>query len=146
MLLHDWWQRVHCLPRVCAPGNAEAKREIITFDEGVPEIMPLDHSEVVHLVAPDRENEPARETSAVSETRGLRTLGSRSRRHDFGQLQNVLAKLVIDFAQAVLVQGRDVEIHRQRPVPAFAFTIFPVGSKKFIGVSCWGNMYTYVPR
>ena len=83
--------------------------------------LPLDHSEVMHLVAPDRENEPARETSAVSETRGLRTLGSRSRRHDFGQLQNVLAKLVIDFAQAVLVQGRDVEIHRQRPVPAHLF-------------------------
>ena len=89
--------------------------------------MPLDHTEIVHLVPADGEHEPlarawqilrAQRVYWAATKRGAALWAAYSRRHDFGELQDILTELIVDFTQAVLVQSGDVEIHRQRPVPA----------------------------
>eukprot|EP00414_Alexandrium_minutum_P004570 CAMPEP_0113827716 /NCGR_PEP_ID=MMETSP0328-20130328/4906_1 /TAXON_ID=39455 /ORGANISM="Alexandrium minutum" /LENGTH=211 /DNA_ID=CAMNT_0000795705 /DNA_START=89 /DNA_END=721 /DNA_ORIENTATION=- /assembly_acc=CAM_ASM_000350 len=57
-LLHDWiqlWHRVDDLPSVGRVGDDERKSEVEALDEYVPEVVPLDHPEVVQGLVPDGE-------------------------------------------------------------------------------------------
>mmetsp|Transcript_37296 Transcript_37296/g.116623 ORF Transcript_37296/g.116623 Transcript_37296/m.116623 type:complete len:239 (+) Transcript_37296:215-931(+) len=48
---------VHRLPFVCGARDAEAEREVIALHELVPEVVPLDHPEVVDFPSTDTKDE-----------------------------------------------------------------------------------------
>ena len=56
-LLRQLRDGVDRLPVVGGVGNAKRKGELVALDQPLPEVVPLDHREVLHRFAPNRKRQ-----------------------------------------------------------------------------------------